>query len=329
MSSFPSGCLGKLPLHGDFIRLNAASREVQDLDTWIQEGIYQAYEELGSRWDSTFDAAPTSRFIFCHPRTKRIVAGLFKPSVDKAGRRYPFLVYTLIEADGLGNDVGYLPWAMDAFLQRATEMADWSNSAINLNAFLSSFRDLSFDEDMAEARKSFAKYVLSHGAGDYWTAIFGAPAQDSRQGGDECRLAAVQLAAWGVDIRPPESAAMRVPLTDSDPADGLPSAEAAFWIELCRRMAGGQQIPTMTMWNRPDGDTPVRLHMAFGALTSRYFLPFVLPGRESNDVSDLSRPGMIDPGLVDRARATFGEVLSEESLKLSDLLQRLPRAKGV
>ncbi len=231
MTSFPSGCLGKLPLHGDFIRYNAASREVQDLDRWIQEGIYQGYEELGSHWDSAFDAAPPSRFIFCHPTTGRIVAGLFKPSVDKAGRRYPFLVYTLIEAEGLGNDVGYLPLAMDGFLLRATEMADWSNSAINLNAFLSGFKDLQFDADMAEARKSFAKYVLSQSAGDYWAASFG----DPMAGGDEHRpsagsvepLAAVQLAAWGVDIRPPESAAMRLPLTHPNSGEGLPGAEAA------------------------------------------------------------------------------------------------------
>ena len=142
MTEFPSGCLGKLPLHGDFIRYNASSQEVKELDQWIQDGIYEGYQQLDSKWDATFDAAPISRFIFCHPKSKRVVTGLFKPSVDKAGRRYPFLVYTVIEPGGLGNEVGYLPWAIEPFLLRATELADWSDSAINLKSFLSAMTAL-------------------------------------------------------------------------------------------------------------------------------------------------------------------------------------------
>lgn len=315
MTEFPSGCLGKLPLHGDFIRYNAASPEVKELDEWIQGGIYEGYQKLESRWDSSFDAAPISRFIFCHPRTKRLVTGLFKPSVDKAGRRYPFLVYTIIESDGLGNEVGYLPWAIEPFLLKATELADWSDTAINLKSFLANFSELRFSSDLTEARKRFAQFVLGTNMQDYWTRSFGS-ADDDR------RFAAVQFTSWGSDVMPPESAAVRLPVSDME-------AEAAFWLELSRRLSGNGRLPTMTFWNAPAGDTPSRLHLCYGALTPRFFLPFALPTRAEREVQDMSNPGQIDASLVDRAKTHFDEVLSDPSLKLSDLLQRLPRAKGV
>ena len=314
MSEFPTGCLGKLPLHGDFIRFNAASAEVGEFDTWVQEGIYRGYEKLDSKWDTGFDNAPTARFIYCSPKSRRILAGLFKPSVDKAGRRYPFMVYTIIEPNALGNDIAYLPWAMDAFLQKATEQAAWSDSAIDLNTFLSSFDSFRFTPDLVDARKNFAKYVLVTSAGDYWTTAFGS-ADDQR------RYAAVQLTAWGADLRPPENTSIRYAVND-------PDAEAGFWIDLARRFSGGTVLPTLAMWNQAAGEHPARLHLGFGKLNSEWFLPFVLPGSEANPVKDLSAMESVDASLVDRARAQFDEVLSEPSLKLSDLLQRLPRSKA-
>jgi hypothetical protein len=244
-----------------------------------------------------------------------VVTGLFKPSVDKAGRRYPFLVYTVIEPGGLGNEVGYLPWAIEPFLLRATELADWSDSAINLKSFLATFTELQFSSDLTEARKSFAKFVLSNNMNEYWTRCFGS-ADDDR------RFAAVQFTSWGSDVMPPESAAVRLPVTDME-------AEAAFWLELSRRLSGNNTIPTMTFWNAPAGEIPSRLHLCYGALTPRFFLPFVLPNRPEREVQDMSEPHNIDASLVDRAKSQFDEVLSDPSLKLSDLLQRLPRAKGV
>ena len=314
MTEYPTGCLGKLPLHGDFIRYNASLAEVREFDTWVQEGIYEGYQQLDSKWDSTFDAAPVSRFIYCSPKTRRVLAGLFKPSVDKAGRRYPFMVYTIIEPGALGNDTGYLPWAMEPFLLKAMELAAWSDSAIDLNTFLRSFEGFRFELDVTEARKSFAKYVLGHSAGDYWTANLGA--ED-----DPRRYAAVQLAAWGADIRAPESEALRLPVSE-------PEAEAALWIDLCRRFSGDNMLPTLAFWNEPSGSIPVRLHLCFGALRPSSFLPFVLPDRAGAQVIDLGAMQHVDASLLDRARAQFEDVLSEPSLKLSDLLQRLPRSKG-
>lgn len=313
MSEFPSGCLGKLPLHGDFIRYNAAGAEINELDQWIQEGIYQGYNELGSKWDSTFDAAPTARFIYSAPRTQRVLAGLFKPSVDKAGRRYPFLIYTVIEPGAMGAEIGYLPTAMGPFLTRARELLEWSDSAINLNTFLSTFESLRFVPDMVEARKEFARFVLASSANDYWASCFGG-ATDHR------RYAAVGSAVEGAGTRPPGSVAVRMPFSELD-------CEPAFWLELSRRLTDGKVLPTLVYWNTARGEFPARLNLTWGELSPRTFLPFVLPTRTSLNIRDLSNAASVDGRWIEYGKARFEELLNNPSLKLTDLLQRLPRTR--
>ncbi|MBK8207949.1 MAG: type VI secretion system-associated protein TagF [Planctomycetes bacterium] len=310
---FPSGCLGKLPLHGDFIRFNAAGAEINEFDHWIQEGIYQGYNELDSRWDSTFDAAPTARFIYTSPRTQRVIAGLFKPSVDKAGRRYPFLIYTVIEPGAMGAEIGYLPNAMGPFLTRARELLEWSESAINLSTFLSTFESLRFEPDMVEAKKEFARFVLTSNAGNYWSACFGSET-------DPRRYAAVGSTVEGAGTRA-GSIAMRMPFSELD-------SEAAFWLELSRRLTDGKSLPTLVYWNVARGDFPARLNLTWGELSPRYFLPFVLPTRNSLNIRDLANANSVDGRWIEYGKARFDELLSNPSLKLTDLLQRLPRTRG-
>lgn len=171
MTSFPSGCLGKLPLHGDFIRYNAGSPEVHELDHWIGDGIVHGYNELDSAWDRTFDAAPQARFVYRSPRTQRVLAGLFRPSVDRAGRRFPFLVYSILEPAAVGADLPYLPLALEPFIARAAEVGSWADGAINVNDFLAHFDGLRFEPDFGEARRAFGRFVLSRPAADFFTQL--------------------------------------------------------------------------------------------------------------------------------------------------------------
>lgn len=310
MINFPTGCLGKLPLHGDFIRFNASAPEVKELDLWVQEGIVSAYEELDGKWSSTFDIAPVQNFVYCSPHTGKVVAGVLKPSVDKAGRRYPFMVYGLLDPTALANDVGYLPIALGDFISKAEDMSEWSANAINLSSFLASFESLKFQVDMGSARGTFAKFVLTRTSADYWTGLYG-------DAGDARKLAMLDFVSSGSDLHLPQTVAARLPQGDT-------AAEASFWFELSRRLSSKGTLPTWMAWNTSQGEFPSRLHICYGDLKPAYFLPFVLPNWSSNVLRDLSQPGTIAPS---KAVAGFVETLNEGSLKLSDLLQRLPRCK--
>lgn len=311
MTGFPSGCLGKLPLHGDFIRYNAASPEVQELDQWIGEGIVLGNNELDARWDATFDAAPAARFIHVSPRTHRAVAGLLRPSVDKAGRRYPFLIYAVVEPGALGSDLGYLPLALESFAASARSIAAQASGAASVNAFLAGFENLKLDRDMGEAKRAFSRYVLSRQATEFFGNAFGA-ANDPRM------HAAIQTLSEGPDTRAPASVAMRLPLNEA-------AVEVSFWLELARRLTKAGTLPVLAYWSDAPG---ARLHLCFGEMASKYFLPFVLPTRTDASLRDLTAPKG-DPAASQRGKATFDQVLSAPSLKLADMLQRLPRCKGL
>lgn len=313
MSGFASGCLGKLPIHGDFIRFNAAGAEVHELDHWIGEGVVNGHHELAGRWDSSFDAAPSARFIYTSPKTKRVVAGMFRPSVDRAGRRYPFLVYALVDPGALGADLACLPLALEPFVARALELAGSPDSVLNVNALTSSVEAMKFTPDIAEAKRSFGRFVLLTGASDFWQQDYGST--------DDPRMfAATQSIAEGPETRPPASLGLRLPLSGG-------AAEVSFWLELTRRLNRAGQLPTLAIWSDASAEVPARLHFCFGELASRYFLPFAMPQRPDQSIRDLSGQG--DSAASQRGKQTFNEVLSQGSLKLADLLQRLPRCKGL
>ena len=54
VKSRKTGCLGKLPCHGDFLRLNAAHEELRWMDSWVRQGIAESYRILGPAWAPAF-----------------------------------------------------------------------------------------------------------------------------------------------------------------------------------------------------------------------------------------------------------------------------------
>jgi len=90
-------CFGKLPAFADFVRHNAAGKEIQAFDQWIQEGVQLAKIRLHPNWELAYKRAPGYRFIFpFKENNKSILAGLIQSSVDKIGRTYPFILAMLI-----------------------------------------------------------------------------------------------------------------------------------------------------------------------------------------------------------------------------------------
>jgi len=51
------GCVGKLPLHAEFIKHNLKVREVVALDNWIQEGVTLLNRLHGESWKEVFGPA--------------------------------------------------------------------------------------------------------------------------------------------------------------------------------------------------------------------------------------------------------------------------------
>jgi len=99
------GLYGKLPAHGDFVRRALPDSFVQPWDAWVQHGMAAARDALGEVFASTWEAAPAWRFLLpagaCGPDA---AAGVFIPSEDLVGRRFPLILAALLPDSATAPD---------------------------------------------------------------------------------------------------------------------------------------------------------------------------------------------------------------------------------
>jgi type VI secretion system protein ImpM len=87
------GFFGKIPARGDFVRARLSRPLVAAWDDWMQMVLPAAMRLLGARWESAWQVAPVWRFALpagqCGPSP---LLGLWLPSIDAAGRRFPLMI---------------------------------------------------------------------------------------------------------------------------------------------------------------------------------------------------------------------------------------------
>lgn len=106
------GFYGKLPSRGDFLRFGLPRSFTDPWDDWLQACLTASKATLGDDWLPAFLEAPVWRFSLaadvCGPDP---AVGLFLPSVDKAGRYFPFTLAA----------VGQVPAEPDSWLERCEQ----------------------------------------------------------------------------------------------------------------------------------------------------------------------------------------------------------------
>jgi type VI secretion system ImpM family protein len=106
-------CFGKLPLHGDFLRIRVNQMQKAKLDQWFatlgkSNNVNQSTEE-GS--DSVAIAVAVTPWCFVMrggllgASNQLLCVGVLFDSFDKIGRRYPFIMYQLVPKRWLINQL--------------------------------------------------------------------------------------------------------------------------------------------------------------------------------------------------------------------------------
>lgn len=106
-----AGFVGKIPARGDFVRAGLSRPLVDAWDRWLERVLPATERRLGDRWAAVWQAAPVWRFVLpaghCGPAQ---VAGLWLPSADRVGRRFPLM----IAAENADPDAGFFDRAEQA-----------------------------------------------------------------------------------------------------------------------------------------------------------------------------------------------------------------------
>ena len=83
---------GKHPAFGDFLSYGSSGGLVSGLDHWLETVLTELRDGLGAGWESSWQSAPVLRF-WIGPDVLGVPAyGVFLPSRDRVGRKYPLLV---------------------------------------------------------------------------------------------------------------------------------------------------------------------------------------------------------------------------------------------
>ena len=115
------GLLGKLPSHGDFIRINIQGDAWKAFDTWIQEAFYYA-GEVNALQDG-YIGADGYAFYFSVPGTSNALVGYLKPSQDTIGRKFPIILAASVETGMVKEEITYNPVLVyNTFVQHASEL---------------------------------------------------------------------------------------------------------------------------------------------------------------------------------------------------------------
>lgn len=106
-------CLGKLPLHGDFLRIRVNQLQKTKLDTWFAMLGKTSNSKLKGVADTTLSPKIEAAYPWCFvmhgallgASNKLLAIGVLFDSSDKVGRRYPFIIYQLVPKRWLVNQL--------------------------------------------------------------------------------------------------------------------------------------------------------------------------------------------------------------------------------
>ena len=313
-----ASCFGKLPTHGDFLRYNASGRAMQAFDAWVQNGIVEAQRQLGQDLVPAFEQAGTTCFFFDAPNVPHVLTGAFRPSRDRSGRRYPFLVAVEVEKRLVeGRRIPGWPDRYERFFRAAALLVD---EAV----------DGRLEEGELPERLAFLRAI--HDATpfsvDYEFRLRQAPAQDlwARTWGDaedgrkyvvlKNLTEAFGAASNGRSSKLPGVLDLPLPV----PPRGL---DVSFWLEACWNLLGSPPDYTAVFWTAVGAAAEARMLVASAPPPATVFAHLLTggvgPGVLALDDAAGQPAALAALALPDR----YGTLLEDDALTLHAFIRRL------
>ncbi len=245
MYSSTLGYYGKLPLSAEFIRCQASGAEIDELDRWLREGMYHAKSQLGSSWSKDFAQGDSWGFLYVPRQGRRFLIGLLKPSQDKAGREFPFLVYLLLDREEFHE----LPWGApmhfkEFFAQSHRVLADVGaeSDLARLQFRLQALAPVEGPETSSIESRYHAE-LLRRRLRDHWADLFGG-FENSRK----CQvLQSLLRRGAGLNSSNPLQWLAKLPLSSSSKEE---TYDLPFWMDVASHASDHRLDAGLLFWNR-------------------------------------------------------------------------------
>ena len=317
-------CFGKVPTHGDFLRVRSDGDLARAFDEWMQQGLYAMKTRAGDRFQSTYDSGRPFGFCFQNADAERMLVGVLRPSRDRVGRRYPLVIAR--ESDtSTRTDLTRLPVNHAAFLVAAHELAarvaDGEVDYRDLEGCLDKVADM--DALQRADIELFDKYLnektLKSLVVDTWGYF-----EDTRKYLVFRNMldAAQEFGGSGSDGA---ASGLKLPLSTKTGFDGF---EPSYWLAVCERILHPTWERACYLWSfQSEGDGPGALLLFGGPPTASGFIALFSghdgpsgPGQVV-DVQEVGKDHAV--AAVLSLPAHYGEVLEADDLSLQEVLRRL------
>lgn len=299
MIGLAPSCFGKLPLHGDFIKINAGGPELNWLDGWLGQGLVRAGDQHGEAWSGVFDATPPLRFVR-NLDGKTFMTGVLVCSQDRVGRRFPCAIYWTVTDRYARKHPAALPVLLSESLDRAEALLTSGSAGLDLDGFRNELAELASAGDPKAAQGRLDAFVKQSSAGALWPGL--EPA------------AASLLLHNAVGLLGPSASPTFALGFPAPPSTDL----AAFWLHAAAELRGRAGFPPLAVW----GSAGLRLILR--EPTAAHFVASVLPSLDADGTCLLASEGLELDSLRSKAEARFGAVVQGGGT-LKDLLAALKR----
>lgn len=216
------GYFGKIPAHGDFIKLADDQPVLGMLDEWLAQVMTRLPAD--ARWKLNYDAMAPTSFAFVGPGRRHALAGHLVASRDSSGRRFPFLMMRTVDiagdAGGPAQFVTRCPLAFGPLWDYLTALAPQVLSGPDAAASLQALPDAQVA--LGEHETALADFLSTSTLGAL-SAQLGLPAHRMVLGLGMLLQPVMHSRPAGLDH------SLVLPLPDDGAAR---YAVAAFWLEL-------------------------------------------------------------------------------------------------
>ncbi len=167
-SNISAGFFGKLPGFTDFIKYNAAGKEILAIDNWIQEGLTLAKLKYKDEWKNHYDRISCLNFIYPFTGTDSTTIGVLTPSTDKSGRSFPFIIFGNIKKN-VNDDLMYylIPSVFKEVYYSFSDIVDLNKSVEDSSRLKSLTDNIKVPEvNFAIVNENYKNFILKTSIGD-------------------------------------------------------------------------------------------------------------------------------------------------------------------
>jgi len=316
------GFFGKLPVYPDFVRQNAGGPLARALDDWIHEGVAQMNVQGGDNWETRFDAAGSKNFMYHTDDPSKLLVGVFAPSRDKSGRRYPFSLFANASPGKNGRQVHLIPEAYSVFLKATARLlSNLDTVAGELRSGKVSGFATTLPQSLFEYDRRFSRLLELQKMADFWSETIGDFSNPAKYLVMK-NLLSTLMPLRGKDLRKFELC-LALPLSAYPAAQGF---QITVWLTLCRAILKHLANSIVAFWDVRQDEGLARLYLFFRPPGPRYLSCLFDPQSAGDLIWDMATLG------ADKAADVKGKLpgdivtlLDNAELPIGSFLEALAR----